>query len=81
MARALSVTLIVNLNPPTLIFFHLIGDVDGAKGTVHVCLEQDSTFVNAHLLMAQVMVKDITFIFVTSAALCLTDLRISCFGT
>lgn len=40
----------------------LLGETDAAKAMLTHCLEQDSTFSDAHLLMAQVVNIDVYFV-------------------
>ena len=42
-------------------YFSFIGDIEGAKVIVQRCLDNDSTFVNGHLLMAQVFIFVVIF--------------------
>ena len=36
---------------------YLLGDNTAAQANLNMCLEQDSTYANAHILMAQVLMK------------------------
>ena len=42
-------------------YFSFLGDIEGAKVIVQRCLDNDSTFVNGHLLMAQVFIFVVIF--------------------